>query len=135
MSYNKESGEITFDQSKISEDEEGTYKLKVTITDNTGLRNIYYVDVDVKGYDPQSGNSTQVGEDGEDEDPDSENYANQWNQTGTQGNDTEETALGGKCQAEIVSIDQFGRMKIEFKIDPSNPEDDKRRNLQSNKFS
>lgn len=49
MNYSKETGEISFDQSKISEDEEGTYKLKLVLTDNTNLRTIYYIIVEVKG--------------------------------------------------------------------------------------
>ena len=60
MNYSKETGNITFDQSKISDDEVGTYRLKLVITDITNLRSIYYIEIEVKGLEAKQDDETTI---------------------------------------------------------------------------
>lgn len=90
MVYDKEANQIIFNQSVIGDGEEGNYKIQLIITDNKQYKNVYDIEVEVKGYDQ----------------PEIEEQALQ-NQAKTISN----------CTAKITSITQFGRMIIRFKID------------------
>ena len=85
------------------------YKIQLIVSDNKYRRNIYYIDVEVKGYDGPPKTK---------EDPPSREIV-------------KDLGIYTNCTAKIISIDQFGRMKIAFKVDSRHLDAMKKRNLQS----